>query len=72
MSDEREYVEISDAEILRVTPRAVMIRSEELDVDEQWIPQTVVDWDESEATPKEGSSGSLFVEEWFAKREGLY
>jgi hypothetical protein len=65
-----ELVEL-EVEIRKVTPRAVMVRCEDADVDEQWIPQACIDWDASEAEPEEGSTGTLFVARSFARREGL-
>jgi hypothetical protein len=68
---ETEYEEIPDAVVRRVTPKAVMIESEEADVDEQWIPRSLIDWEASEAEPEEGSAGRLLVAAWFARKEGL-
>lgn len=65
------WVEL-DVEVRRVSPKAVMVRCEEADVDEQWIPCSLIDWQESEAEPEEGSAGALVVAEWFARKEGLY
>lgn len=65
----KEYVEL-DVEVRKATGKAIMIRCEDADVDEQWVPRSVCDFEASEVE-EEGDTGKLFVEEWFARKEGL-
>ncbi len=69
--DDTEYVSIEDVVVKRVTPKAIMISCDDADVDEQWVPLSVVDWEASSAEPSVGSEGTLYLAEWFARKESL-
>lgn len=57
---------IENARIIKRTLKAALIDSEE--TGEKWIPFSVIHVD-SEVF-KEGDSGTLLIQEWFAKKEG--
>lgn len=62
-----ETVRIEDCEIIKATPKAVLVRiGGEI---EKWIPQSQID-DDSEVW-KEGDTGDLVIKAWFAEKEGL-
>jgi hypothetical protein len=67
--DHTEYVNLGYVTVERVTPKALLIYS--VDVDETWVPMSLVDWEESTVSPEEGSTGDLYVARWFAEKEGL-
>jgi len=62
----REKVEFEDVDCLKATERAILCN---IDGDEKWVPQSVVD-DDSEVW-KEGDTGKLVVHEWWAVKAGL-
>lgn len=65
--DEEQMQAIEDVVLVRQTDRAWLVRFQDLDED-VWVPKSVASWD---GTPKAGESGSLQVETWWARKNGL-
>lgn len=59
--------EIEDAECVAQTDKAICVRAPDLD-GQVWIPQSQVH--EDSEVWKEGQSGKLVVNEWWAEKEG--
>lgn len=59
-------VSFDDVTCKKDTGKAILVN---IDGDEYWIPQSVVD-DDSEVYT-EGNEGTLIIKEWFAVKEGL-
>lgn len=68
MARTTEYVELAGVEVLSETSKAFKVRIPEKG--EFWIPKSLIDEDES-TVREEGDTGSVFVAEWFAVKEGL-
>lgn len=62
-------VNLGPAEPLRQTDKALLVRLD-LDGEERWVPQSVID-DDSECYSLKSGAGDLIVAEWWAKKEGL-
>lgn len=63
-----ETFAIKNCAIVKQTPNAILVESDELD-ESLWVPQSQVS-DDSEIW-QEGESGTLLITEWFAKKSGL-
>ncbi len=62
-------VELGQAEALRETTDALLVRLEDEDGREVWFPKTQID-DESEVW-KAGQEGELVVSDWIAEKKGF-
>jgi hypothetical protein len=62
---------IYDAEVVKATEKALLVRGDDLDED-LWVPRSVIK-DESPLDPDavEGDQEDLEVKKWWAEKEGL-
>lgn len=66
IAESAEMVGIS-CELLHETMRAFRIFDGTRDL---WVPKSLASWGD-EGQPAEGKGGTLYVTQWFAKKEGL-
>lgn len=64
----RQAHTLGTAKPLRETEKALLVMRE--DLSELWIPKSVIH-DDSEVYSVKSGAGELFVQEWWAEKEGL-
>jgi hypothetical protein len=68
-SDLPRYVPV-ECVVMKLTRRAVLVKLEDLDDREQWIPQSLIHPDDL-ANIDDGVCGEIRVEEWFVFQEHM-
>ena len=65
-SREKEYVELEDCYIGAITDKAIQVHH---DGDVWWIPKSVIE--DADQFKRYEEDASVFVEEWFARKEEI-
>lgn len=61
---------LGQASIIRTTEKAILVKLEDEDDREVWIPKSVIH-DNSEVYSEQSSTGLLVVQEWWANKNGF-
>lgn len=71
MSYGNDAVSLGPGEVIRDTGKALLVRLEDHDDRELWIPHSVVHDDSEVFDGERNKSGEVFVKSWWAEKEGL-
>ena len=64
-----ETVSVGECEIVKETRKSYLVNLIDLEIEEQWIPKSVIDEDKTGDLEVGETCEELYIEEWFLRKE---